>query len=180
MIHTIEPFAVPAVSLAEAKSWLRVEHDAENALIESLVAAGTREVENYTHRPIELQKFRQYLVGFYSDLTLERWPVKAITKISYYASDVWNDLGAAYYFFEPGSRPTRIRLARSYSWPSVGFDRFPVQVEFTAETDNDETRQQLKTGVLMYVGHYYENRQAQPIPEGFYHFLSPLRVILGV
>ncbi|RXF75455.1 head-tail connector protein [Hansschlegelia zhihuaiae] len=51
------PAAEP-VSLAEAKAFLRLEHDAEDALVTELVSAARARVENLTRRVLVAQRWR--------------------------------------------------------------------------------------------------------------------------
>ncbi len=57
--------AVEPLSLAEAKSFLRVEHDADDAIIAALVAAARNHVEAQTRSALIAQTWR---------LVLDRWP----------------------------------------------------------------------------------------------------------
>lgn len=61
----IAPPAAEPLSLAEAKNYLRVEHDADDAPIGALVAAARREVELATRRVLVTQSWR---------IVLHRWP----------------------------------------------------------------------------------------------------------
>ena len=60
-----EPEEEP-LSLADAKLFLRVEHDAEDALITNLVRAARRHVETQTGRRLVTQIWR---------LVLDAWPL---------------------------------------------------------------------------------------------------------
>lgn len=51
------PAAEP-VTLAEAKAFLRLEHDAEDPLVTSLIAAAARQVEKLTRRVLVAQRWR--------------------------------------------------------------------------------------------------------------------------
>jgi uncharacterized phiE125 gp8 family phage protein len=63
-ILLVPPVAEPW-SVAEAKSFLRVEHDDDDVLIASLIAAARNQVEALTRRGLLLQTWR---------LVLDRWP----------------------------------------------------------------------------------------------------------
>lgn len=64
----LEPPASEPISLAEAKNFLRVEHDADDALISSLIAAARGQVESATRRVLITQTWR---------IVLDRWPASA-------------------------------------------------------------------------------------------------------
>lgn len=61
----LEPPASEPISLTEAKNFLRVEHDADDALIGALIAAARGQVESATRRVLITQTWR---------IALDRWP----------------------------------------------------------------------------------------------------------
>ena len=61
----LTPPAAEPLSLVEAKHWLRVEHDADDALIETLIAGARREIEIAARRVLVTQTWR---------IVLNCWP----------------------------------------------------------------------------------------------------------
>jgi len=59
-----DPAPSPLLSLAEAKLHLRVDHDAEDALIEAQVLAAARMAEQYTRRAFVARSFAMTLEAF--------------------------------------------------------------------------------------------------------------------
>ena len=64
----IEPPAGEPLTLNEAKNYLRVGHDADDALIQSMIAAARVQVEAHTRRALLTQTWR---------IVLDRWPALA-------------------------------------------------------------------------------------------------------
>lgn len=64
----IEAPASEPLSLAEAKTYLRVAHDTEDALIGSMISAARMQVESHTRRALITQTWR---------IVLDRWPSSA-------------------------------------------------------------------------------------------------------
>jgi uncharacterized phiE125 gp8 family phage protein len=65
----IEPPAGEPLSLLDAKNYLRVEHDADDALIASQISAARIEVEARTRRALMTQTWR---------VVLDRWPASGV------------------------------------------------------------------------------------------------------
>lgn len=61
----IEPPAGEPLSLLDAKNYLRVAHDADDALISSMISAARMQVESRTRRALMAQTWR---------IVLDRWP----------------------------------------------------------------------------------------------------------
>ncbi len=65
----IEPPAGEPLSLSEAKNYLRVGHDTEDALIASLIASARMQAESRTRRALMTQTWR---------IVLDRWPSSSV------------------------------------------------------------------------------------------------------
>jgi uncharacterized phiE125 gp8 family phage protein len=61
----LTPPAIEPLSLADAKTFLRVEHDDDDAVIAGLIAAARGQIEALTRRALIVQSWR---------VTLDRWP----------------------------------------------------------------------------------------------------------
>jgi len=61
----LTPPAAEPVTLADAKAWLRVEHDDDDDVIAALIAGARSHVEAQTRRALITQSWR---------LVLDRWP----------------------------------------------------------------------------------------------------------
>ena len=72
LFRTVAPAAEP-VTLAEAKAYLRLQHDSEDALLAGLVRAAREEVERATGIALIDQHWR---------MTLDDWPDSAIVAIA--------------------------------------------------------------------------------------------------
>lgn len=155
----LTPPAVEPLTLAEAKAFLRVEHDADDAVIAALVAAARGHVEAHTRRALLTQTWR---------LTREAWPADGrivvspsplqalaaarVTDASGVAHEL--DLGgfavdaaAAVLVFAPGSLPPPGRPAGIALDITVGYGDAPADVP-----------EPLRQAVRMLTAHWYENR----------------------
>jgi len=153
------------VTLAEMKSWLRVDGTDDDQLLASLIEAATVYCQNYTHRQFMDDTKTEYWNWFPSVLTLSWTPLDVtvpITSIKYYdTGGVQRTLAAAAYSADTTAEPPVVREADGYSWPAT-YD-MPNAVEviyvvgYGAEADVPEP---IKTAIKLLVGHWYEHREA--------------------
>lgn len=168
---------VPAVSLQDAKAHLRVDHDAEDALIEALVeaAAGMIDGPDGIGYALQEQTWRLTLDGFHPYDWLvrpspdrERWdgraderirialrPVVSVDQITYTdtAGDEQTLPDTDYRVSIAGGVAT---ITPVNSWPTVKDEPGAVRIDFTA---GEGTPDSLRAAILLMVGHLYENRQ---------------------
>ena len=171
--------ADPAVSLADAKAHLRVDHDADDALIEALVesAAGMIDGPDGIGFCLQEQTWRLTLDGFnefgwgrlHSTDDRRRWdgrrdlrirlplrPVVSVQSIQYVdtSSDEQAMDAADYRVSIAGGTAT---LTPVSSWPTPRDEPGAVRIEFKA---GEGTPDALRAAILLMVGHLYEHREA--------------------
>jgi uncharacterized phiE125 gp8 family phage protein len=117
------PPAVEPVSLAQAKLHLRLDGDAEDVLVASLITAVRMTVE---------RKASLALVEQGWTLTLDAWPrgreiavplapVSEVTSLTVYGEDdTPAEVDPAHYVVDLASRPARVVLRTSRTWPPPG------------------------------------------------------------
>lgn len=124
---TVEP-----VSLHEAKIWLRLDHTAEDELVDSLIKMVREQVEERGIAVIS-QTWDLRLDRFPSVIRLPITPVEEITSISYVDSDGdTQTLAASAYTADVYSKPARIVPAYGTSWPTARSVPNAVTVRFVA------------------------------------------------
>lgn len=152
--------AVEPLSLADARSFLRVEHDADDAIIAALVSAARNHVEALTRCALIAQTWR---------LVLDRWPDSGRIKPrigplrSLAAVRVFNAAGEAS-AIDPETfvidRAAGVIAAPGWSLPAPG--RGVAGIELDIETGFGESPSdvppKLLQAIRMLVAHWYENR----------------------
>jgi uncharacterized phiE125 gp8 family phage protein len=96
-------------------------------------------------------------------IRLPLWPVMSVDSLNYIdTGGNQQTLDPSNYITDLGSNPARIARAFGRVWPPTLFQLGSVQVIFTAGFGVDATTvpQDLKQGMMMLAGHYYENREA--------------------
>ncbi|EJW10149.1 Gene Transfer Agent (GTA) ORFG06 [Rhodovulum sp. PH10] len=188
MAMLLQPPAAEPLSLAEAKLVLRVEHDTDDDLIATLIAAARRHVEAVTRRALLVQTWR---------LARDAWPASGRIAVlpaplrTVVAARVFDAAGTAraidpeIFTLDPTNAPGVIAVA-----PHVprAPGRRTAGIEIDVSVGYGETAAEvpapLVQAVRMLLAHWYANRavvaetSAQPLPLGVAALLAPWRVLL--
>jgi len=172
--RTIAPTAQP-VTLAEAKTHLKVDQADEDTLITMMIAAATQAAEHAIGRVLMAQTWKLTLDAFPEAFELTKVPVNSVTSVQYtdttgtlqtlasnlYTLDNADDTGYAY-----------LLPAYSTEWPDSREQANAVAVTYSAGYANAAAVPELvRFWILLQVGAMYANRQlegkTQTYPLGF-------------
>jgi uncharacterized phiE125 gp8 family phage protein len=180
----IEPPAGEPLSLADAKNYLRVQHDADDTLIASMISAARMQVESRTRRALMTQTWRVVLDRWPSSGTIAS-PVSPLREVI--AARVRDEAG------EPQELDTDIFISNTASSPGlVAFDTgrviHPVQDVAGIEIDIEagygaasDVPAPLVQAIRLLLARAYEYRgqgeRDDAMPEGIAGLLAPYRVV---
>lgn len=179
-IHT-PPGAEP-LTLAETKAWLRVDHDAEDALIADLIASARGLVEDYLQRCLVTRRLIERLDDWGPRLrggafVLARPDVQTIHAIKTYDAD-----GAAQVFnpslwrLDSASIPSRV-LLNGGGFPRPGRAHQGVEVDFSAGygAAPENVPAPIRTALLILIADRFERREGESdfIPAAARNLLLP-------
>ncbi len=160
---TVEP-----VSVATAKSFLRIDGTEDDALLAILIAAARGKGEQIARRAFITQTLEMTVDAWPADRMLKvmRPPLLSITSVKYLDEDAveatWMD-----YLVDTKSEPGRIIFN---SLPDVTLlEAGGITVRFTAGYGANDTAvpQVIKQAVLLLVAYWYETREAgESVPDG--------------
>lgn len=180
----VTPPSQEPVTLAEAKTHLRVEVDTEDALISGLIASARQWAENETNRALVTQTWRLWLDAFPSflpstpraEIVLPNPPLATVTAIAYTASDGTSlTLDPSLYTLDKATEPGRVMPAWGTNWPSTRDVANAVSVTYTAGYgDPAAVPEGIRRAILQYVGSFYDHREGGPKPD----MLTALRRLL--
>jgi uncharacterized phiE125 gp8 family phage protein len=184
--------AAPAVSLAEAKAHLRVDHSNDDGLIESLIKAATQHLDGpqgSLGRALITQtlELRLDCFLFSGPITLPYPPLGSVTSVKYVdqngteqtvSTDVYRVIGG-------GAGLSRVDLKYDQSWPSPRSQREAVLIRYTAGygTTSTDVPEAIRAAIKLHVGVLYENREAVAVgntvaelPMAYEALLSTFRI----
>lgn len=171
------------ITRADLKTHLRVEHTAEDDLIDALRAAAADYIENFCSVKLGVITAQGYLDSFVASY-IPYGPVTNVGSVEYKATDnasTYTALSSSSYFVDKDTQPARIDF---YNVPSLGSYNFnAVKVTISLGYLNDPP-EAFKHATRLLVAHWYENRQAEivgtissAIKFGVDALLNPYRII---
>ena len=148
------------LTLSEVKNHLRIDGNYDDALLNSCITSARMYFESMCEISIASQELLLALDSFDDIIYLPRGPVQSIEDISY--ADLQNNQEILDDWIEDlVSNPARITPAFGQSWPDTAEVVNAVQVSYTTGyTTPSMVPKLLKSGMLFYVAHLYENRSA--------------------
>lgn len=149
------------LDLPAAKRHLRVDHAADDGLIEDAMAAARGWVEDYTGLVLARREVTETLPSFLNQTRLRAWPVAADQPVSIEYRDsagvIQTITGSV---LRAASRPGVIYPAPTTFWPNARTISGPIEVTFTAGyADPADVPAVLKQAMLIMLTAFYEDRE---------------------
>jgi uncharacterized phiE125 gp8 family phage protein len=151
------------ITIEQAKVHLRVEHDEENALITSLIAAAFRYIENRTGQVFDqrdgIVMTADRLPKGSEGMELQWTPVRSVTEVSYLDPEgVRTVLEASALDVEKRGVYPVLYPDTETSWPAHRPQRGSIQITFNA--GYEEFPADVGAAALLIIGHLYEHRES--------------------
>ncbi len=185
LVLTSGPASEP-VTVAEAKAHLRLDGNAEDLLIASLILTSRLHIEAAMGLALITQSWQ---------LILDRWPswpevpmplrpIQSITSVNVLAADgAAETMAASGYILDQHGWPPRL-IRTGVSWPAPGRVAGGIEIAFTAGygAEASDVPAPIRQALLMLVAHWYEHRDpieigstVITIPSGVSELLAPYR-----
>ncbi len=163
------PPASEPITLAEAKLFLRLDDDAEDALVSDLIRAARASVERATGRSLILQEWQYTLYGTApARLVLPRGPVSALVSVATLQADLSETALAAEHYQQQGNELRFLQL------PVHHGVRIAYRAGAASAAAVDEP---LRHAVRALVLHLYEARDDTALPSSVAALLAPYRTL---
>lgn len=183
-LSLISPPLAGPISLSEAKAWLRVEHDEDDAIITSLLAACLAHLEAVAGMHLITQTWRQYADELPPSgmIRLETGPVRNIAGVRWYGED-GNPVGMGPddILLDQVSNPARLCFLVPVR-PAQPVNGIEIDIVAGFGDTGNEVPDNLKRALFLLLAHAYEFRGAIPAdhqpasePHGFRTLVAPYR-----
>jgi uncharacterized phiE125 gp8 family phage protein len=178
--------ALEPVTVADARSWLRISHTSEDTLIADLISAARQDVENQTGLSLISQQWRMTMDHWPDGdkVELPRGPVTAVIAVTVYAANGTPTIAPiADYLLDMRTEPARLMFEKR---GNPGRRMNGIEVDFSTGFGATGTSvpDMLNRAILLLVAHWYEFRGAfrasdQPVsyPDGYLPLLRPYRKV---
>jgi uncharacterized phiE125 gp8 family phage protein len=184
----LTPPAVEPVTLAEAKAYLRVEHDDDDDVIAALVAGARMHVEAQTRRALITQTWRLARDIWPPDgrLAVVPVPLNAVAAARIYDEDgAPQAIDTQAFTIDKGAAPAIVAFA---PWSLPGPGRAVAGIELDVEVGygdaGTDVPQALRQAIKLLVAHWYENRgliavghTVAVLPASVAALIAPYRVL---
>jgi uncharacterized phiE125 gp8 family phage protein len=186
-LSIVTPPASDPVSLAEAKTHLRITAPDEDALIVGYLLAAREHVETITRRALLTQTWDYSIDAWADRIVLPKPPVQSVTSISYLdQAGATQTLSAALYrLVKQSTGEWAILKAYNAVWPAVQTVESCITIRFVCGygTPPGSIPEAIRQAILLLVGHWFANREAvnvgnivNELPLGVEPLLFPHRV----
>lgn len=158
------------VTVEEQKSFMKIDIDDEDSIIEQMISAATKRIEEYCRISILTQKWNVYYNSLSDKMELPRAPLQSIDNFYYYDDDYsQNDMDENLYkvfTFEGVAIPGYIRRLKNQSWPTYTTNGDGIKIEFTSGfgDDSSDVPPDIVMAVFLIVSFWFENRESQEMP----------------
>lgn len=177
---TVQPAEEP-ITLNELKAHLRIDGTDEDQLLGIYLTAARQQCEHESRRAFVTQTLKLQLEAWpHGDrIALPRPPLQSVTSIVY--TDVTgnsNTMSASDYIVDIDGEPGHIYLAYGKTWPSTTLRPGPsIAITYIAGYGEPEAvPATYKQAIQLLSGHYYENREAIVLGQGFTSTIVPMAV----
>ncbi|MFA7121888.1 MAG: phage head-tail connector protein [Bacilli bacterium] len=166
------------VPIATLAAHLRIDSRDEDAVLNDLLREAVAAVEDATRRRLLTQTWDESFDDFTDPLMLSEQPVSSITSVTYTDSNGdTQTLSTSIYELGKLNGWSVVRKKYDQNWPSTRAHEDVVTVRYvvgygTAASVPDS----LLKAVRVHAAWNHRHREGEPIPDGFYHLISPYRL----
>ncbi len=145
------------LSLADAKSWLKVTSSADDALLQVLIDACTEYGQKYTAREFTDNNYTLLIDCLADRIRLTRNPIDTITSIEHLLAGVFTLIPSTDYYKKDLTQWVEILLEDTKSWPTNTDDKeHAIRIIFMTKAYNCGNL--IEQALKLHVAYWYSNR----------------------
>lgn len=183
----LTPPEIEPLTLAEAKAWLRVEHDDEDDTIAALIAAARSHVEAQTRRALITQGWRLVRDAWPADGRIAALPAPVATLTAARVRDLdgtAHEIDAETFTVDSAAAPATIAFP-PWAVPAPERPFAGIELDVTAGYGDAaaDVPEPLRLAIRMLVAHWYEHRgmasgeTVAVLPANVAAIIAPFRVL---
>ena len=184
-IDIVTPAATEAITLSEAKNFLRVDHSDDDALISALISAARQMCESYTRRILVTTTIDEYFDKFPTNrwnnlsnlLYLSRGPVASISSVKY-VDEIGSEITISTdgYITDTISEPARVQSVSG--WFAAAGVVNQVIVQYVVGSDVSSIPKPLIQGMMLVISDLYDQRsdRVHRLPTASEYLWNPYRI----
>jgi uncharacterized phiE125 gp8 family phage protein len=181
-IHIVERAESSYVTVAEMKEWLKIPYDFEDGLLQSLIFAAERKVEDF----IQASVVDTTLVA-----VIDVWPMDGVIKLANFTAYEITDivyknnsgqdttLPTTGYQFSPFGYWPKVLILSEPALQSQGLEAIKIHFKAGPHANAQPLDDRIKRAVLGIVGHWFKYREdfysGEKTPVQFTDLLLPVR-----
>ena len=184
-IDIVTPAATEAITLSEAKNFLRVDHSDDDALISALISAARQMCESYTRRILVTTTIDEYFDKFPTNrwnslsnlLYLSRGSVASISSVKY-VDEIGSEITISTdgYITDTISEPARVQSVSG--WFAAAGVVNQVIVQYVVGSDVSSIPKPLIQGMMLVISDLYDQRsdRVHRLPTASEYLWNPYRI----
>ncbi len=164
--------SIEPLSLADAKTFLKIEHGVEDVLISSMITAARVQLETRLNRAFIRQMWAQYIdiVPYHQTVSLRVNPVSSLQDIAVIDEfGNYNIIDSSLYVFDIKADPAFVKFTRAL--PNIAAEFSGIRFRFWAGYGPgvNDVPAPIRQAIMQLVAFWYENRG--PIAGGEIHHI---------
>jgi len=145
------------ITVKRAKSYLKVETDEDNILLQDMIATTVRFAERYMGRDLRQNTWKLIIDKFTDRICLRKSQVRSITNVKYTVDAALVTIANTVYYLKKGYGFSEVLLQDGKTWPT-DLDEIEAGIQITFITEIPRHIEQYKLGVLEHIAFLYQNR----------------------
>ena len=165
-LNLITDAATEPVTRAEATLFMRYTGSLQNDVVDSLIVAATRIVQNWCSTQLVNATYEYYTDQFCNEMPISIGPISSFTMLEYQdADDTEQTLATTVYGTDLISPVNKVYLKEGQTWPATRQNPNAVKMTFVAGygATASDVPEHYKTAIKMLVSDMFEHREASGV-----------------